>query len=136
MTNIKAIKEIKSKYNFTESVELLTKKAESLSWKVFKIYDLQDKLKNFGVDVLSLKVISLCNPEISASIISKDYGRIYSALMPCRISIYDLKNGDTFISMINMPATLSTDVKADISEAINSAYNELCDILEDMQLNS
>jgi uncharacterized protein (DUF302 family) len=123
--------EITSKYDFEKSVNIFVEKAEHKSWKVFNIYDLEQKLKSFSKNILPLKVVSLCKPEISSKVVSKDSGRIYSALMPCRVSIYKKENGDTHISVLKM-SSLVVGAEADIVSSIMEADKEIYDILMEM----
>lgn len=125
------IREIRSKYNFDMSVNLFVEKVEQKSWKVFNIYDLEQKLKSFSSDILPLKVVSLCKPDISSSVVNKDSGRIYSALMPCRVSIYNKDDGDTYISVLKMSNIVSgadADIVASIMEADKEIYNIIMEL--------
>lgn len=89
-----------SKYNFEETVDAIVESAEVNNWTISHIYDLQASLKKKNFDVAPVYVISLCNPPYANSILSSDDDRMVSAMMPCRVAVYE-KGGKTYISMLN-----------------------------------
>ncbi len=93
--------ESKSLYSFEDTIEKLSRGIEENGWKLTAINDLQQTLRNFGKEVLAVKVFSLCHPKHSARILELDEERIVSSLMPCRISIYEKSDGNVYISRMN-----------------------------------
>lgn len=93
--------ETQSKYGFDETVEKLEKLMTAGGWGVKAIHDLEDMMKKNDYDVLPAKVIELCKPDYAHQLLSKDDLRIYSNMMPCRISVYEKENGKTYISRMN-----------------------------------
>lgn len=89
-----------SKLNFDETIAAIEKSAVENQWGVQHQYDLQATLKGKGFDVKPVKVMSLCKPSHAYQILSGNEERLVSALMPCRIAIYE-KDGKTYISMLN-----------------------------------
>jgi uncharacterized protein (DUF302 family) len=89
-----------SKFNFEETVDAIVESAEVNDWTVSHIYDLQASLKKKNFDVAPVYVISLCNPPFANKILSSDDDRMVSAMMPCRVAVYE-KGGKTYISMLN-----------------------------------
>lgn len=89
-----------SKYNFEETVDAIVESAEINNWTISHIYDLQASLKKKNFDVAPVYVVSLCNPPYANNILSSDNDRMVSAMMPCRVAVYE-KGGKTYISMLN-----------------------------------
>ena len=89
-----------SKLNFEETVNAIVESAEDNDWTVSHIYDLQASLKKKNFDVAPINVISLCNPPYANKILGTDEDRMVSAMMPCRVAVYE-KAGKTYISMLN-----------------------------------
>jgi uncharacterized protein (DUF302 family) len=78
-----------SKFNFEETVDAIVESAEVNDWTVSHIYDLQASLKKKNFDVAPVYVISLCNPPFANKILSSDDDRMVSAMMPCRVAVYE-----------------------------------------------
>jgi len=120
--------ENESKYNFAETIEKLNAEIANKGWRVSTVHDLQKSLKKEGTDVLPIQVLALCQPEYAKKILLKDDERIVSALMPCRVSIYEKSNGKTYISRINaaiMPPSMTETIK----EVMGKASNDIEEIL-------
>ncbi|MDF1613293.1 DUF302 domain-containing protein [Stygiobacter electus] len=95
------ISESESKYTFTQTVDTLTKVAGKNKWKVIIVHDLQASLKKNGKEVLPVKVIEVCNPNYSFNVLNKEEFKLFSSMMPCRISVYEKADGKTYVSRIN-----------------------------------
>ncbi|MFT3754234.1 MAG: DUF302 domain-containing protein [Paludibacter sp.] len=78
--------EYESKYNLDETIEILEEAITNGGWKISIVHDLQETLRKSSISVLPLKVMELCNPKYSSQILGPDDLRIYSSLLPCRIS--------------------------------------------------
>lgn len=89
-----------SKYGFQETIEAIEKSAEENKWGIPHKYDLQATLKGKGFDVKPVSVFSLCKPDHAYKILGSDEQRLVSALMPCRVAVYE-KEGKTYVSMLN-----------------------------------
>jgi uncharacterized protein (DUF302 family) len=89
-----------SNLGFDQTMEAIEKSAASNQWGVPFKYDLQATLKGKGFDIQPVKVISLCKPAFANEILSDNNERLVSALMPCRVAVYE-KEGKTYVSMLN-----------------------------------
>jgi uncharacterized protein (DUF302 family) len=89
-----------SKLGFDETVEAIGKSAVENHWNVPHQYDLQASMKKSGFEVNPVKVFSLCKPEHASQILSGGSEKMVSALMPCRVAVYE-ENGKTYVSMLN-----------------------------------
>jgi uncharacterized protein (DUF302 family) len=90
-----------SKYDFNQSIEILTGTTKNNHWKMPHEYDLQQIMANNGFTVRPVKVFSICKPDIAVRILGDDKHRHISAMMPCRIAVYEKADGKTYISRIN-----------------------------------
>src|SRR5512133_4159123 len=90
-----------SRYDFNTTVEKLTTAVTNAGWKVPATHDLQNTIRNFGKEILPVKVLEICHPKHSSKLLELDNERIVSTFMPCRVSIYEKSSGKVYISRIN-----------------------------------
>lgn len=99
--------ESQSKYSFQQTIEKISDIILTGGWNISVILDLQASLTKSGIVVLPVKVIELCNPELASQILQKSETRIYSSMLPCKISIYEKDTGKTYLSILNTGAFAS-----------------------------
>jgi Uncharacterized conserved protein len=80
-------------------------------------------MKNNSFHVLPVKVIELCNPKYSSQILLNSDVRMYSALMPCRISVYEKEDGKTYLSTIDS-AGLANEIGGIVKEVMTNAFKD------------
>ena len=80
-------------------------------------------MKKNGRDVARVKVVELCNPNYAYRILSDDEQRIYSNMLPCRISIHEKADGNTYVSRMNTPV-LAAQLGGVAEEVMTAAYND------------
>lgn len=90
-----------SPFGFEETVKKLEESTKAHHWMVPKVHDLQASMKKSGKDVLPARVYELCQPDHAYRILSADEERIVSAMMPCRVAVYERPDGKTYISRMN-----------------------------------
>ncbi len=90
-----------SKYDFETSVEKFEQAVVDNGWKVVKIHDMQATLAGFGHDIKAVKIFELCSSRHSVRILELDDERVVSALMPCRVAIYEKSDGKVYVSRMN-----------------------------------
>ena len=115
-----------SKYAFDETVEQIEKSVSEHKWSMPNQYDLQATMKKNGFDVSPVKVFSICKPSIANEILGGNEERYVSALMPCRIAVYEKKDGKVYISRMNaglIAKVLGKKINSVMAEA--STENEL-----------
>lgn len=115
--------ESKSQWKFDETVNRLADIIAANGWKLTYTHDLQATMKKNGFDVASVKVLELCNPKYAHKLLSDDQLRIYSNMMPCRISVYEKEDGNTYISRMNSPM-LAAQIGGVVQEVMADAYND------------
>jgi uncharacterized protein (DUF302 family) len=125
----KLIVELKSKYTFAETVEHLTVESKARSWNVPFVHDLQKSLAKSGKEVKPVTVIEICKPEISGKLLELNYERIISVFMPCRISVYEKDDGNTYVALID-GETLAGNQPGNIAEVMKAASDEIFSIVK------
>ena len=121
--------ENESIYGFNETVEKFTEAVASIGWKVSHIHDLQETLHKNNYEVLPIKVIEICKPSYSVKLLEKDKERLYSSLMPCRISVYETSDGKTRISRMDSGA-MAAQIGGLVNEVMKSAFTDIEGVLK------
>lgn len=116
--------ESRSKYAFDETMERLNQAIKDGGWGVQHTHDLQGTMTKKGYDVLAAKVIELCKPQYAYKLLSADEWRIFTTMMPCRISVYDKSDGHTYISRMNN-GVLAAQIGGVVEEVMGGAYKEV-----------
>lgn len=119
---------MESKYGFSQTIEHLEESVTENKWSIPHRYDLQATLKGKGLQVDSVNVFSLCNPRFAYEILNSDDNRLVSAIMPCRVSVYE-KDGKTYVSMLNSDL-FARFLGKEVKEVLETASSENMKILE------
>ena len=86
-----------------ETVAAVEKAALTRQWKVPKTYDIQKTLQDAGhADMTPLKIVSICQPHHAYNILQNDRDKLVAAIMPCRVGVYQGRDGQTYIAEMNM----------------------------------
>lgn len=121
--------ESKSKYGFDQTIEKLNEAIAEGGWRVLHTHNLQETMiKNGYDDVLQTKVIELCNPQLAHKLLSDNSLRIYSNMMPCRMSVYELADGATYVSRMNTKM-LSMQIGGKVEEVMGGAFQQAEDFV-------
>ena len=116
--------ENESRYGFNETVEKLTEQVGIIGWRVLNILDLQAILHEKGKEVLPIKIFEVCNAKHAGRILEKDVERMYSSLLPCRISVYQTSDGKTRISRMNS-GSMAAQIGGLTEEVMSIAFAEM-----------
>ena len=116
--------ESQCKYNFADTVEKLNQAVMEAGWKMPATHDLQNTIRNFGKEILPIKILEICHPKHSSRLLELDNERIVSTFMPCRISVYEKSDGKVYISRINA-ALLSKSFGGIVEEVMSLANSEM-----------
>ena len=125
------ILEGESRFGFDETVDKIHETAEGSGWKIPTVHDLQETLRKNDIEVQEVKVIELCKPQYSGTLMREDPNKFVSALMPCRISVYRKSDGKTYVSRINS-TMLSMFMGGTIGEVMGQAGNEMEVVLKEV----
>lgn len=118
------ILESKSRLDFNSTVEKVAAAATEAGWKVPYTHDLQNTIRNFGKEILPVKILEICHPKHSSRLLELDDERIVSTYMPCRISVYEKSDGKVYISRLN-GALLSKNFGGLVEEVMSAANAEM-----------
>jgi uncharacterized protein (DUF302 family) len=91
----------KSPYDLESTVEHIERQVTDAGWKMPAVYDLQKSLAADGYDVPGIRVFSICNPHHANRLLGKSPTRFVSAMMPCRIAVYE-HEGKTHVATMNV----------------------------------
>ncbi len=124
----KMMLENESRYDFETTLTTVEQSAKAAGWSIPTVHDLQKSMEKAGKEVNQVKVFALCNPEYSIKILAGDEERIYSNMMPCRISVYTKSDGKTYISRLNIPG-MTKGMLPEAKSAMKAAYKDMEGIL-------
>lgn len=111
-------------HNLNSTVEIIEKSLLESNWKIMHTHNLHHSLKNHGFDVLPVVVMEVCRPDYSVKMLSLDEERLFSSLMPCRISVYETSDGKTWISRMNS-GEIAREAGGITEEVMTIAFNEI-----------
>ena len=120
-----------SKFDFSTTIDKLNSTVIDSGWKIPAVHDLQNTIKNFGKDILPIKVLEICHPKHSGRLLELDDERIVSTFMPCRISVYEKSDGKVYISRLN-GALLSKSFGGIVEEVMSLANNEMEEMINSL----
>ena len=121
--------EDQSLYDFDETVERFREEIDAAGWGILNYHDMQEVKAGHGFEVMNVKVFDLCSAEYSYNILRLDDERIVSPMMPCRISIYEKNDGNTYISRMNSPL-VARFFGGEINETMQIAAAETEEVIE------
>lgn len=100
----KMILEEMSPFGHEETVKKITDATKAGGWVVSGVKQLDKSIvKNGGPKVLPVTLVEICNAEHAGKILLDDSSRWASVMMPCTISVYDKKDGKTYVGFMNAP---------------------------------
>lgn len=115
--------ESKSRFGFSETLQKLSDLIPESEWKEISVLDLQAIMKKNGKEILPVKVVELCKPDYAYRLLSDDTQRIYSNMLPCRISVYEKSDGNCYISRLNA-AMMAAQLGGVTEEVMTAAYHD------------
>ena len=67
--------------------------------------------------------MEICKPAYSVKLLTGDAERIYSSMMPCRISLYDKSDGKTYVSLMNS-GMMAAQIGGIVEQVMTDAFQE------------
>ncbi|MFV0379061.1 MAG: DUF302 domain-containing protein [Mangrovibacterium sp.] len=125
--------ESESKFDFATTKDMIEKATPEHQWSMPHQYDLQTTMLKHGFKVDPVTVYSVCKPDIAVKVLDGDAHRHISAMMPCRIAVYEKTDGKTYIARMNtnlLARLLGREVNAVMGEAGKGAENILESIIQ------
>jgi len=117
--------------DFETTVANLENVIQQKGWKLPMIHDLQATMQKFGKEVRSVKILEICHPDHSYEILSRSEEKIVSSMMPCRISVYEKKDGSVWISRMNS-GFLSRPMSPVIRKTMSAAAADVEEIIAEV----
>lgn len=116
--------ENRSRFGFEETINKLTELVPKNEWKIIQMLDLQETMRKNGKDVLPVKVVEMCKPDYAYQLLSEDLQRIYSNMMPCRVSVYEKSDGKIYISRMNS-AMFAEQIGGVMKDVMSKAFDDV-----------
>lgn len=91
-----------SKLGFDDTVAAIQSSAEAHGWKCPKVYDVQKTINGSGYDLGRITILSLCQPDHAYRILEDDSNKQVTAVMPCRMGVYETRDGRVRVAELNV----------------------------------
>jgi len=127
-TNLLIIEQV-SPFDVPTTVEKLIAVATQKDWQNPATHDLQQSLFKSGKNVNPVQIVEICKPAYSGNMLEGSDERIVSIMMPCRISVYEKKDGKTYVALLNMSA-MAKGLAPKAAEAVRGASDESFEIVK------
>ncbi|MEI6060041.1 MAG: DUF302 domain-containing protein [Bacteroidota bacterium] len=118
-----------SPFNVPTTVEKLIEAASQKEWQNPAVHNLQQSLAKSGKDIRPVQVVEICKPDYSGRMLEQSDERIVSVMMPCRISVYEKEDGNTYVALLDM-AAMAVGLSPAASKAIQGASDESFEIVK------
>ena len=118
-----------SPFDVAATVGKIVEIAVERGWQNPANHNLQESLAKSGKVVRPVQVIEICKPDFSGKMLEGNHERIFSVLMPCRISVYQKEDGNTYIALLDTSG-MSVGMPDSVVDAMTSAANESLEIVE------
>lgn len=128
MINVK-----KSKLGFEETISAINESALATgTWKIPTIHHLSESIVKAGhEDMARIAVIELCHPHYAYDVLKNEEDRKISAIMPCRVGVFEADNGDVYISEMNT-RLVSKMFGKDVASTMNLVADEQEEIFKNI----
>src|SRR3989339_406807 len=105
-----------SPFDVPTTVSKLIEEAVKRGWQNPALHNLQQSLAKSGKEVRPVQVVEICKPEFSGKMLELNDERIFSVMMPCRISVYEKEDGQAYIALLD-----TSNMGAGMPETVISA---------------
>jgi uncharacterized protein (DUF302 family) len=99
---------LKKGVSLDDAAEAMTSKAAELNLRLVGRQKVHEQLRSRGIESPHLEILQFCDPEDAVRMITLD--PLYSAYMPCRISLVEDSNGRPWLFMLNLDMLISSAV--------------------------
>ena len=120
--------ENKSRFNLEETVSKLVEAVGKHEWKLIHTHDLQQIMLKNGREVLPVRVMEICAPKHAYNLLSRDDERIYSNMMPCRLSVFERSDGVTYVSRMNI-GLFASSIGGVVADIMSDSFHEAEEII-------
>jgi len=84
------------------AVEAILEAAAARGWSVPTVHHLHEGPGGMGQETRAASVVELCRPDYAARLLESDHARAVSAMLPCRLAVYETARGAVVISRMNV----------------------------------
>ncbi len=118
----------KSDRSYDETVALLGEALKKKQdWRVLTVNDYQKTTAAFGA-LERVGSVNICNPRYASKILANDADRGVTAFMPLAIGVYEDKNGQVYVSQLNV-GLLGRMFGGTIADVMGMAGKDLNDVV-------
>jgi uncharacterized protein (DUF302 family) len=118
----------KSNLSYDETVAVLSETLKNKQdWKVLSVNDYQKSTADFGA-LERVGSVNICNPRYASKILANDADRGVTAFMPLGLGVYEDKNGQVFVSQLNV-GLLGMMFGGTISDVMGMAGKDLNEVV-------
>jgi len=118
----------KSNRGYDETVAVLNETLkQKQDWRVLTVNDYQKTTAEFG-SMERVGSMNICNPRYASKILANDADRGVTAFMPLALGVYEDKNGQVFVSQLNV-GLLGMMFGGTIAEVMGMAGNDLNEVV-------
>ncbi len=97
------IKVVPSKLSFDQTVSKIENSILDHEWEIQRIYEIDECMRNFGYNTnVRVVTFSICKPDNVNEILSKDKNMFITAIMPCRLAVFQDREGKVNIASMNI----------------------------------
>ena len=125
------ILELVSPYDVPTTVSRVIEIAATKDWQNPATHNLQQSLAKSGKTVRAVQVVEICKPMYSGRMLELSDERIFSVMMPCRISVYEKEDGKTYVALLDA-AKLSAGMPPVAASAMADSSRETLEIVEEV----
>jgi uncharacterized protein (DUF302 family) len=118
-----------SPFDVPGTVEKIVANAVQRGWNNPATHNLQQSLAKSGKSVRPVQVVEICKPDFSGMMLEKNHERIFSVMMPCRISVYEKEDGKTYVALLDTSA-MSAGMPETVVAAMTAASDESFEIVK------
>ncbi|NQT65410.1 MAG: DUF302 domain-containing protein [FCB group bacterium] len=120
----------KSNYDFEETFSRIENSILDNDWDIQRIYDMQECMESYGHEnIKNISIFSICKPENVADILADDKNKKVTAIMPCRMGVYETSNGEVYVSRMNI-ALMSKMFGGVIEDVMSGVAKDEAEILK------
>ena len=92
-----------SNFNFAETYDKIENSIVDHNWEIQRVYEIDECMENYGYDTIkNISIFSICKPDNVATILQADENKRVTAIMPCRIAVYEDSHGGVSVSRLNI----------------------------------
>ena len=119
-----------SRYSFDQTYTNLEDAILEQDWDIQHVYNISECMENYGYESLNqISIFSICNAGNVNNILQDDEDRKVTAIMPCRIAVYEKTDGSVWVASLNI-GLMSKMFGGNIESVMSSVAEDEAKMLE------